>query len=193
MGELYRLDFSSGRSYIGITRTTARMRYARHRRSAKNCAKGVVYSAWRKYGEPRLVVLAAVSNADLYETERRAIAIYGTRYPSGYNFTDGGDIPPSLTPEVAEKIRRALKGRKLSPERRARLSAVVTGRRHTDEARVNMSRAQKGRVMTLEHRAKLAAAKRGTVRSPEVRSKMSTSQRARREKEGCAPQRWRYP
>lgn len=193
MGELYRLDFASGKAYIGITIKTAAHRFIGHRRAARSSGKGVVYKAWRKYGEPVLTVLAVVCDRDLYETERRAIKVFGTRYPHGYNFTDGGDIPPSLAPEVAEKISFALKGRSLPHELRRRLSKIVTGRKHTEEAKRNMSKAQKGKYVSPSAKKKMAAAKLGGKLPLDVRVKMSTAQRMRRLSEGCTPQRWRYP
>lgn len=185
MAELYRLDFSSGKSYIGITKHTALKRFYFHGKSAANSGKGVVYHAWRKYGPPRLVTLAVLTDADMLDAEKRAIVVFGTRHPNGYNMTDGGDIPPSLSPEVANKIRMKLKGRKLSYERRLALSKVVTGRRHTEEAKKNMSIAQKGKVISEIGRMRMAAAKLGTKASPEKKAKMSKSQKARRKREGC--------
>lgn len=185
MGELYRLDFPSGKSYIGITRHTAAHRYKGHLKVSEKSGKGVIYRAWRKHGPPKLVVLAVISEADLYETERRAVAAYGTRHPHGYNATDGGDIPPSLDPLIAKKIGDALRGRKLPEDVRLKLVAAVTGRLHSAEAKKRMSEAQKGRKMTAEHRANLAKAKVGGSIPIAVREKMSEAQRARREREGC--------
>lgn len=93
MGHLYRLDFASGKSYIGITKHTAIHRFERHRREA---ARGVkwnpVYNAWREHGEPTLVVMAVLINEDLAETEIRAIALFNTMLPHGYNLSAGGEI-----------------------------------------------------------------------------------------------------
>jgi len=185
MAELYRLDFPSGKSYIGITKHTALMRFDSHGRCAAKSSKGIVYHAWRKYGAPKLVTLAVLTEDDMLEAEKRAIVVFGTRHPNGYNMTDGGDIPPSLSPEVANKIRMKLKGRKLSDERRLALSRAVTGRKHTEEAKLNMSRAQKGKIISAIGRARMAAAKLGTTAPPEKKAKMSASQKARRKREGC--------
>lgn len=192
MGELYRLDFASGKSYIGVTRHTAAFRFAHHKRAAKKSSKGIVYNVWRRDGEPRLVVLAVVDNRDLYETERRAVAVFGTRYPLGYNMTDGGDVPPSLSPEVAQKIAMKLRGRTVPAEQRLRQSEAMRGRKRAPESVARSALARRGQIVSLETRAKQAAAKLGTKRTAEVRAKMSEAQRKRRAAEGCVPQRWRY-
>lgn len=183
MPELYRLDFASGRAYIGVTRHTAAARFSDHRRAARSSAKGVLYGAWRKHGEPRLTVLAILALGDMYDAERRAVAVYGTRFPQGYNLTDGGDVPPSLSPEVARKISQALRGRTLSTERRLHIASVLAGRRHTPEARARMSKAQTGRKFSVAHIEKLAAAKRGRPLPARTRANMSAAQRARRRAE----------
>lgn len=193
MAELYRLDFASGKSYIGITRHTAAYRFEGHRRAARRSGKGVVYNAWRKHGEPTLTVLATLSESDMLAAEKRAIVDHGTRWPNGYNFTDGGDTPPSLDKAVAAKISAALKGRKLSQDQIERLRAATKGRKHTAEAKVRMSLAQRGKEVSELARGKMAAAKRGTKATGAVRAKMSAAQQKRRALEGCTPQRWRYP
>lgn len=79
MGELYRLDFCNGKSYIGITTQSAKRRFLAHNKAAagerSTCA---VHEAWRKHGAPNLTVLAILENADLSSTEIRAIAAFGT-------------------------------------------------------------------------------------------------------------------
>jgi hypothetical protein len=187
MGELYRLDFASGKSYIGVAFTTALRRYTAHARQARRGNQQLVYRAWRKHGAPKLVVLAALPHAELWRAEQCAIAAFGTFAPGGYNMTADGSSPPIVTPEVGRKISAALTGRKLSDKHRKNVAAAVLGRKHTAEARVNMSRAQKGKTFSKKHRAKLAAAKLGTTRPVEIRMKMSASQRARRIREGCTP------
>ena len=194
MAELYRLDFPNGKSYIGATRVTAAKRFKAHRCAARNSWKGIVYQAWRRDGEPKLVVLAVLSEEDLYAAEARAVAIFGTQYPAGYNMTPGGDIPPSLTPSVANKIREKLRGRKIPEEQKRRQAATITGRKHTAEARARMSIAQKGKFVSEAAKEKMAAAKRGRILSEEVKAKMAIAQRARRLAEGCKlhPKRWRH-
>ena len=91
MGILYKLDFPSGKSYIGITKRSVLGRFNSHRVGAGARNATLVSTAWRKYGEPHLVILAIVENYLLFETEKKAIAIFKTFAPQGYNLTCGGD------------------------------------------------------------------------------------------------------
>ena len=188
MGELYRLDFASGKAYIGITRRTAAERFEDHRRAARKSGKGVVYAAWRKHGEPRLSVLCVIENeAALLLAERDAIARLGTLHPAGYNLGAGGDVPPSLNPVVAEKIRRRLKGRPQPREQVLARAETARGRKASAEAVENMRVAQRGRTFTEEARARMAAAATGRKHSPETRQRMAEAQRARRLSETLHP------
>lgn len=185
MGELYRLDFPSGKSYIGITRHTAQHRYKGHQACAAKSAKGAVYQAWRKYGPPVLVVLAEMETDELYKAEQAAIAEHGTLTPGGYNITPGGDVPPSLTPSVAEKIAAKLRGTKLSQERKEAMRIIMTGRKASEESRARMSAAQRGKVISDAGRANMSEAAKRRRASPETKAAMSEAQRRRRHQEGC--------
>lgn len=181
MGELYRLDFASGKAYIGITRNTATERFNGHRYAARNSGKGVVYAAWRKHGEPRLTVLAIIeSEADLLAAERSAIASHQTLHPHGYNLGPGGDVPPSMNPDVADKIRQRLKGRTVPREQVEARAAAARGRKASSQAIEHMRAAQRGRTFTEEARARMSAAALGRKHSPETRRRMAEAQRARR-------------
>lgn len=195
MGELYRLDFASGRSYIGITRKTAALRFKGHIKAAGNSSKGIIYQAWRKHGQPMMTILAVVGDKDLPDTERRAIAVFGTLTPGGYNLIPGGDIPPSLTPSVAAKIAAALRGRKIPEEQCRRQSERLRGRKHSAETIAKMSMVQRGKKISLIAKARMSGAAKRRKASPETRAKMAVAQQARRRTEGFAPQRPRvnYP
>ncbi|CAB5220968.1 grpIintron_endo, group I intron endonuclease [uncultured Caudovirales phage] len=194
MGDLYRLDFKSGKSYVGITRRTARERYVEHQQAAAKSQKGVVYKAWNKYGAPDLVILDSIGHiSDLYQAEIDAIVKHGTRHPHGYNLTDGGDIPPSLSPEVAAKISARLKGRKLSPEHIAKVTSAVKGRPVSMEARAKSSAKQKGRTFTEETRTKMSVAAKARSVSEVTKVSMSEAQKRRRRAEGFLPQKPRKP
>lgn len=172
MGELYRLDFPNGKSYIGMTTTTARKRFQGHAAQSTK-SKTPLYNAWRKFGAPRLVVLSVIESEDLPATEERAIKIYRTLIPFGYNLLESSSSPPMCNPEVSkkllghkhnlgrrwtttqrEKIISKLIGNKFSAgvspskETRMLLSASSTGRKHKDESRAKVSAAQKGRKRT---------------------------------------------
>lgn len=206
MGQLYKLDFPNGKSYIGITTKTAAERLKTHGRDAPREKPGggpALYRAWRKHGAPTLTVLAIVDDAYLCETERRAIAVFGTLSPGGYNLTVGGESSPAKHPEVRAKMSAAAKGRKKPPrtaETRAKLSAAQRARAPASaetrakmsaaqrarapasaETRAKMSAVRRGRKASPERVAKIAAAHRGMKRTPEALANMRAAQRARRE------------
>lgn len=201
MGELYKLTFQNGKSYIGIAASSARGRYRGHRSDSATINR-LLYYAWRKYGAPILTVLATIENDLLRETEIKAIAIYGTFYPEGYNLTKGGDgsfgVVPS--PEKRAKISASLKGKVYTPEyiaiRSARISAakigkplalsvesrrnriaLLTGRVCSSETRAKIGAAN--RNPTLEARAKMSAARKGAKFSPETRAKLSKANKGK--------------
>lgn len=209
MGELYRLNFAGGKSYVGITKFTAKARYAGHERGALRGSMGLVACAWRKHGAPRLTVLAVLKEKDLLSAEQRAIKIFDTLAPNGYNVTPGGDAPPMSVPAVAAKligrprpdwVRKAIsakhQGKKLSAEHRAKLSAAQ--RRPENVARLaarNLSR--RGRKLTVAHRANISAGNKGKKRSPAQCLNMSLGRRgiypsleARARMSASAKRRW---
>lgn len=187
---------------MGITTKTAEKRFKGHEYSLRySKANGpALYHAWKKHGAPTLVVLAIVEDEDLFDTEKRAIAVFGTLSPNGYNLAEGGEYVGSKHPEVRAKISAALLGRivyeisaearakmsashlgmKSSDETRAKIGAASKARLATQEARARMSAAQKERMSSPETRARLSAATKATLASPEVRASRAAAQKARR-------------
>jgi len=179
LNQLYRLEFASGKSYIGVSTESASRRYSSHQKEAKRGYVLPVYSAWRKHDAPKLFVLATVERFMLPDTERKAIKIYKTLLPSGYNCVPGGDVSPSTHPEVAKKISIALKGRIRSPEHCANISKAALGRKYSAEIRAKWSKARKGRKHSEETRKKIGKAHRGKVRSLTARANMSAGKKAK--------------
>ena len=183
MGELYKLKFTSGESYIGKAVNGAQGRLFVHRADARNSDR-LVYRAWRKYGEPVLTVLAVIEDELLCETEIKAIAVFKTLAPGGYNLTLGGEGAPGRVLSLETRAKLSIATRKaMTPERCARQSAANLGRTHTPETRVKLSAASKGNQNrlglkhTVEARAKIGAKSAGRSASQETRAKMSKSQR----------------
>ena len=147
MGVLYKLDFINGKSYIGITSKTAEERFFRHSENARmGKIQYAIYKAWRKHGPPTLSVLAVLEEHELADTEIRAIAVYNTTLPNGYNSTYGGQL--GATPESAKKISKALIGHKKKPESIEKQRQKMIGREPPN----------KGKPMSEEQKAKLRAA-----------------------------------
>lgn len=169
MGQLYRLDFESGKSYIGISSKSAEVRFRSHLRAVNGGSSTLLCRAWRKYGDPVLTVIAEVEDSHLFEAEKRAIVEFGTKTPNGYNTTDGGEgvIGYEHTAEARANIGRAQKGntnasggkgKVLPAEVRRKISESLKGRIYTDQIRSNMSKAQKGRVVPKEVKANMVKA-----------------------------------
>ena len=84
---VYQLHFSGGKSYVGMTTNLIR----RMKAHASNTKKSVVGCAWKKYGTPAISVLFQGTVEQCKQEEIRCIKEMDTRYPIGYNLTDGGD------------------------------------------------------------------------------------------------------
>lgn len=143
MGELYRLDFENGKSYIGITTKTSKERLKGHAKASKKRNNVALYNAWNKYGIPKLSVIAIVENKFLAETEIKAISIFKTIVPFGYNSTPGGDISPMTVPEIAAKMKKPK-----TESHKMNLSLSRIGKKASVEAKLKMSLARKGRKAT---------------------------------------------
>ena len=110
MGCLYQLTSPSGKAYIGITKKTASLRFAKHVEHALGKREnGVLYSALRKYQPENFKIETLVMANDwlyLNELEAKVIAAFGTRHPAGYNMTDGGGGTQGPISEKARRIFR---------------------------------------------------------------------------------------
>ena len=142
------------------------------------------------------VLAADIPENELYKMESYFIRLHNTKFPHGYNLTDGGGGMKgfSHTPETRAKLHEAnignqhAKGAVRSPETRAKIRKGNLGNQNakgavrSPEARAKVSKARKGKPLTPEHRAKLSEAKKenkngsgnkGKRCSPETRRKLS--------------------
>lgn len=189
IGCLYRIIFTNGKSYIGITSRTAELRFAEH----VACSRGekyrsAVHRALSKYGDEatRVETLVVADWEYLKALEVRAIAAYGTRPPFGYNLTLGGEGVVGFDAVTRAKMGAANIGRKPSVATLAKLKAASTGRLHGRTAREKISAARIGMKFSEDHRQKLSTARRDFVASgkphltPEGRARLSVASRAAR-------------
>lgn len=94
---LYKIDFPSGKSYIGFSAISIEKRVAGHFIEAKNMkqkSNTALSRAIRKYGRRncKIHTLAISKNKKkLSYLEVKAIAFYKTMKPYGYNLTIGGE------------------------------------------------------------------------------------------------------
>lgn len=191
---IYRLDFASGKSYVGICRR-GRNRYREHALGAKRGEQTAVYRAWRKYGPPAQVVLAIVENADAPALEQRAIKAFGTLWPLGYNITPGGESSPMLVPEVRNNPRlranmtksQRARWASMSAEQKQELSRKCWATRRangTDRGWTGNSGPRgraawnRGIPRAEETKRKISATLTGRIQTAETRLRLSKSLRA---------------
>jgi len=100
MGCLYQLSFPNGKTYIGITRSTAERRLKGHVKGSKN-PRHLVTKAIAKYGVPKVETLIICDDWEsLCSMEQRAIKVYAP----AYNMTAGGEGVLDPHGEVRTKI-----------------------------------------------------------------------------------------
>lgn len=171
-GDLYRLIFADGKSYIGASIDGAEKRYQAHRRATMNGGSRLVNKAWRRYGPPKLVILArGLATSTLWKAEREAIFQYDTLNPKGYNYRSGSKVPPSMF------------GKQHTVETRQRQSqshlGLLSGVSHTAEHRKNNSLARIGIPHTEEHKENNRQAQLRRYQDPKECEKLSVAQRKR--------------
>ena len=99
MAYLYSLTAPSGKAYLGITNHTPEKRWEGHLYSAVKNSKLAIHCAIRKYGWDNFKkeILVEGSFAYVKELEVKAIALFNTFAPNGYNLTKGGDGVVGMT------------------------------------------------------------------------------------------------
>lgn len=159
---IYKLMFSSGKSYIGQTVRTLQTRITQHRQSVRLGSLLAVHCAWREHGDPEVTVLCVcATQEETHEAERRLIDEHGTMSPNGYNISHGGDTAPSKSPMVAAKI-----------------SAKALGRQVSEETRQVIGSRSKASWATDEYREKVGSAIKRAYENPEVRQRHSSAVKA---------------
>lgn len=176
---LYRLEFGSGKSYIGVSTESATRRYSCHLKDVNRGSRLPVHRAWRKHGAPKLTVLAILERDMLPMAEYLAVMKYNTLVPHGYNSVPGGGVSPSSFSHIAKKISCALKGRRFSDEHRTAISRFRTGFKASPETRALYSRLRKGRKHSDETKAKISRGNLGRVQSVATRAKISIARKGK--------------
>lgn len=161
MGCIYSLSFPNGKQYIGMTSQSVARRIAVHRMCLKR-SSAALYRAWRKHGDPEVKTLAIVEKHMLRDTERKAIAVFSTMVPNGYNLVAGGE-GGGVSAESRRKMSLVHKGKPKTAEHRRQIGIGQFGRPGT----------WTGKKQSSEHIARRAEAHRGSKRSPEFCMHMS--------------------
>jgi hypothetical protein len=170
-GIIYKLDFPSRKSYIGLTEQALKDRLASHVSKSSKCPQ--VKKAIAKYDWSSIVVsiLVELPKDLLPEYEKKFIDIFDT-YRNGYNGTPGGDVSPMTCPEVAARSRATLmqperQKRKIESYKKTRADPVVA-QRFVD----GLKRAH----ADPEKRAKYRAGWKAAQSKPEAKAKQSKIQ-----------------
>lgn len=178
MGIIYKLNFPSGKSYIGLTVQTLKNRLRAHRGWASSGKNGALHSAMRKYGLRSMEVEILANENDFEKLkllEIRYIKEYRTKVPHGYNLTDGGDgvLGVIITEECRQN--RSVGQRKSfsDPERRRKHLESM----RTPEIRKLRSEITKKRMADPEIRKRVSAALKARWKDPVFLEKMKSRPR----------------
>ena len=160
---IYKLTFPSGKEYIGVTNNLEK-RLRQHKEN-RNTA---VSHAIRKYGAFETKILAISDRETAYLMEKRAIEVFDTQSPNGYNIMEGG-VGGHMTEHTKRKISEANAGRIFSKEHRGRLSVSHTGVKlgpQSSEHRRKISESQKGEMVSKKTRLRQSEARKGKKFGP---------------------------
>jgi len=124
---LYKIDFPNGKGYIGISIDPLR-RWKTHLRRAKRESSLPVHNALRKFPEAAFKVLAKGELEYIQELEIKAIALFETLVPKGYNLGLGGTVGPMLNPLTSAKVSASKMGHFVSEETRRKQSLAQLAR-----------------------------------------------------------------
>lgn len=153
MYQIYKIQHKDSLlAYIGMTKNVA-ARFNRY----KSHPHGFIGRALKSHGVERFefcVIASAFSKEDAVALEIQLIAEHGTKYPGGYNLTDGGEghNGQPMSDNTKAKLRVALVGRKVDPELMAKAHDAWRGSQHSEETKQRISASHKALMATNEKR-----------------------------------------
>lgn len=155
MGCLYRITFPNAKSYIGITASSAKERFAEHcYNSESKRADRAINRAINKYGKEsaKLETLVIADWNYLVSLEKKAIHAFNTFGRGGYNMTAGGEgsLGYKHTADSLKKMGDTHRG-----------NSYRKGKIFSAESRRKMSLSALGKVLSAETKAKIGAASKG--------------------------------
>lgn len=163
-GIIYKI-VSPEMSYVGQTVKRLRQRWTNHVSDARHL-NYPLHRAIRKFGRDQfskeiLAVIYAKDESELYRrlnnAEKELIVAHETRFPNGYNLTDGGDGRGPASDLVKRTLAENNKRRVFTPELLEKMRIAATGYQHSPEARLKMSLARRGKPKSEEHKRKISA------------------------------------
>lgn len=148
---VYRATSPSNKSYIGTTVKTLEQRKACHISDA--LSRIPFRQAIEKYGDDLLweVLISGVPERLKYVVEARAIDVYKTISPNGYNLQKEGDREYFVHEDTRKKLSESNMGHVVREETRQKIRRTLSGRSHSSERRAAIS---KGRLASDKNRGK---------------------------------------
>lgn len=163
MAVVYQITSPSGKSYIGVAKYSAAIRFKKHCYDAKNGRKTALAAAIRKHGAEAMIVRTLVESTSEYcfDLESRVIKAYGTLHPHGYNLTTGGEG----IHEMAEASKQKHVESHNRPECLAKKSEASKRYNSSPEVRQRKSEEMKKRWKSQAYREKIAKALEDKLRA----------------------------
>jgi group I intron endonuclease len=172
----------NGKKYIGKSfDDIEKNRWYNHKNMLRRSVHGNKYlqNSWNKYGEENFkfwIVEEHLENDEkkLGEIERKYIKEWNTRIPNGYNLTDGGEGISGYkhTDESREKMRISQLNR--NPEITERMRKTLTGRKMSEEMKKKLAGTRKkGRIVSEETKQKLRITNGNNAKERTAKSRAS--------------------
>ena len=182
-GVIYKITCLINRKiYVGQTINFKR-RINQHKRDSSKFRNGID-AAIAKYGWENfsVEVIEKCPVEQLNEREIFWIRELNSKYPNGYNLTDGGRnfcgyVP---TPELRALLSKIHTGRKASKETCAKRSASLKGHPVSIATRQKLSKSHTGKVMSAKARANMSKARKGKKLSESHKLHMAESAKNKR-------------
>ena len=180
------IDGTNDFEYIGQTTRSLEVRFKQH---------AYLSNAIQSHGEDmfvKAILKVCYSKEELDYWEKHFIKSRDTKYPNGYNLTDGGQkgwehLPDTCasisaaltgkkrTPQHCANLSAALKGRKLSPQHCANIGAAHLGKKRSYGTCASISVSLTGKKRSSEHCKHISESKKGKPLKDETRDRMSES------------------
>lgn len=170
MSVLYRITSPAGKSYIGVAKHSAEARFKKHVRDSKGGRQTALCGAIRKYGAEAMQVetLLVATSEYCFQAEIKAISVFGTLAPNGYNMTTGGEGVHEMDEESKRRHRASVN----APEVRAAKSAASKVHRNTKEAKEATSALMHKRWETSDWQSHFSKCMKDKWKDPEYRAKI---------------------
>lgn len=175
---VYKHTSPSGKVYVGITNQPPRQRWKNGRgyRYQRYLSQAIQKYGWGNFRHE--VLFTDLTREEAAAKEIEMIALYKSNQREfGYNIESGGFRPP-ISGETSTRLRKSLKGRRLSYEHRKSISDGLRGHKTSEETRQKLREKNRGKTMSPEARAKMSESHKGLRPSPETIAKWRESNKS---------------